>query len=73
MDFTAQYCPTRKDLEERSWGLVSRLASLSGQLLKLTGAGHQEFMAVKFQCVEVRGEISKAKGQLLDHRSAHGC
>ena len=73
MDLAAQYCPTRKSLEKQNWALVSRLASLTGELLKLTGADHQEFMTVKSRCVEIRAEILQVQDQLQYHRCAHGC
>jgi len=73
MDFTSQYCPQRKHLEEWSWNLVSRLAVLTERLMKLVGKNHREFIAAKDECAGVRLEILESYHQILAHRSAHGC
>ena len=67
-------CYARRDLQEKSWILVSKLATATGLLCKVAGTGHsQEFAETKDRCAEVRGEVKEAQRQLRLHRSAHGC
>ena len=73
MDLTAQYCPTRRDLEELSWSLTSRLAGLTGRLLRLVGDNHDAFLVVKGECAETRAALVASHQTLSSHRSDHGC
>lgn len=73
MDFTSQYCPDRRNLEENLWVLSTRLFGLSGRLLKLVGKDHTAFTSTKDECQETRAEIVELKSQLTAHRLAHGC
>ena len=74
MDFTHTYCSTRRDLEETSWLLVSKLASVSGYLLKLVGSKNPlAFAATKLECTDLRERIDTARTALEQHRSGHGC
>ena len=72
MDFTCQYCSTRRDIEERSWALVSRLCSLTSRLTMLVGQ-RTAFSAVKVECGELRQEIQHLHVRLKDHRDTHHC
>lgn len=73
MDFTAEYCPVRKRLEERSWFLTSRLAALTARLLSLTGHGHEDFLTVLDYCQTARLEVTESHSSLQEHRQYHGC
>lgn len=73
MDLTSQYCPDRRNLEERVWVLVSRLSASTGQLLNLIGKNHQVFLSAKADCGQTRDEIIELRRQLDGHRFAHGC
>ncbi|HTZ56555.1 MAG TPA: hypothetical protein VMB49_00590 [Acidobacteriaceae bacterium] len=73
MDLTAQYCSARRDIEERSWALTSRLAALTDRLIGLTGLDHQAFLDVRGKCHEVKGELSESHEELKNHRRNHGC
>ena len=74
MDFTATYCPTRRDLEERGWWLTSRLAAQTGLLLKLCGRhDHRAFQVAREECTETRVAIGDSHRDLRDHRREHGC
>ncbi len=73
MDFSLSYCPERRTLEERGWNLVDRLAVLAHRLLLLAGVDHDDFVATKAMCAEVRDEIAAARERVLQHRADHGC
>lgn len=73
MDFTAAYCPTRRDLEERGWFLTSRLSALTGHLLQLVGRDHREFLEVREACHAAREAITESHRGLKEHRRHHGC
>jgi len=72
MDVNSQYCPARRDIEERSWVLVSKLAKLSSQLLNLLG-NHQAFAETKDECAHVRTEFTELAQRLQSHRLLHRC
>ncbi len=72
MDSSCRYCSTRRDIEERSWALVTRLCILTSRLSVLVGQ-HKEFSAVKVECGEVRAEIRHLHVRLQDHRQTHCC
>lgn len=73
MDTTTQYCPIRKDLEKRSWKLVSKLSSLSPRLMVSAGIDHKVFNETTAELRETRAEIVEIRQQLEAHRSKHGC
>lgn len=73
MDLTCQYCPDRRNLEERVWVLVSRLSALTGRLLDLVGKNHQVFLSAQADCGHTRDEIIELRRQLQGHRSVHHC
>ena len=73
MDFTAKYCSTRRDLEERSWWLTTRLANLTGRLMQLVGHDHLAFVGVRQECQTAKAAITASRENLADHRRAHGC
>jgi len=72
LDFSCSYCPARRDLEEHTWALVSRLSLLTSRLLKLVG-DHGRFTEAKVECVELRGAIAQSSANLAAHRAFHGC
>jgi hypothetical protein len=73
MDLTVQYCPDRRNLEEKVWVLVSRLSALTGRLLGLVGKDHQTFALTQTACTEARADIVVFRQQLDIHRAAHRC
>jgi hypothetical protein len=73
MDLNAQYCPDRRNLEEKVWIRVSRLSSLTGRLLGLIGKDHQTFTLTHTACSDARADIVDFRQQLHIHRLAHGC
>lgn len=73
MDLTFQYCPDRRILEEKVWVLASRLSTLTGRLLALTGKDHQVFLLAKDDCSHTHAEIFELRRELTAHRFAHGC
>jgi hypothetical protein len=73
MDIAAQYCPTRKGLEERGWSLTSQLSTLSSRLLTLVAVDHRGFNATTAKCLEVRSKLKESHRELKEHRSEHGC
>ena len=72
-DPLVQYCPTRRNLEERTNNLVSRLAMITGRLLLLIGNNHHLFTETKAECTTLRAEIAEARRNLDDHRVLHQC
>ena len=73
MDYSATYCPTRRDLEERGWWLTSRLAALTTRLMQLIGEDHGTFLEIRQECRETRAEIAESHLDLSEHRRGHGC
>lgn len=73
MDLTVSYCTQRRDLEERNWNLVDRLAVLTDRLMRLVGVDHGEFDLTKAMCVDARHAIVIAREDLIEHRANHGC
>lgn len=81
MDFTAAYCQTRRNLEQRSWGLVRRHAELTTHLFHLIGCDHDvfhgtdhdSFLATLDQCETAYIEITESRTALKEHRRDHGC
>lgn len=73
MDFTIQYCQTRRTLEERGWALASRLSRISSQLITSAGIDHKIFNTTVAECKEIQVEIKESRQKLQDHRFAHGC
>jgi len=72
-DRSTEYCPTRRTLEQRSFDLVGRLATLTDHLLRITGRDRIAFAAIKTECASVRSEVLAARQELDAHRLAHGC
>jgi hypothetical protein len=73
MDYSATYCPTRRDLEERGWWLTDRLAALTTRLMQLMGEDHRMFQEVRQECRETRVAIDESHRDLREHRRGHGC
>ena len=73
MDFTAPYCKTRRDLEERSWVLTSQRAALTTHLISLIGDDHDDFLATLDQCRTRSLEVAESREQVREHRRVHGC
>lgn len=73
MNFTATYCSVRRDLEERSWALVSRHAALTELLLQSIGTGHQAFIDTLAECKTSSAEVVRSSCDLSEHRRDHGC
>lgn len=74
LDFATAYCPTRRNLEENGWWLTSRLAALTGRLLKMAGQrNHLAFLEIRQECAETRTAISDSHRDLREHRREHGC
>ena len=73
MDLSVQYCPHRRNLEEKVWFLVSRLSVITSQLFSLVGKDHVAFAATKLDCVRTREEITESSRLLGAHRFQHGC
>lgn len=73
MDFTLQYCPTRRDLEEHCWSLVNRLCGTTTALMKSIGGNRQLFLSTQSECQHTRQELSDSHHKLAAHRIAHGC
>lgn len=67
------YCPVRRDLEENSWSLTTRLSLQTSHLLTLIGHDHSAFVAMKDLCDQTRTQITDSHFHLQHHRSAHGC
>jgi len=73
MGRTAQYCPTRRDLETQNYNLVSRLSRLSAGLIGSAGVDTKAFNATTAECKETHAEITQIRQQLQAHRAKHGC
>lgn len=73
MDFTTQYCPTRRDIEEHCWVLVTRFSSMTSALIRTIGGDRQAFLGLRCDCLDTRVELTDARNQLAAHRHAHGC
>lgn len=73
MDFTAAYCPVRRQLEERGWTLVSKLSEAASRLFGLVGNHSGAFNETKRECEGLRADIVDANQNLREHRSEHGC
>jgi len=72
-DPLTQYCPIRRDLEQRGFDLVSQLAVLTEKLLRLVGHRHVAFVAMKSESANTRADIMHPQRKLAQHRLAHGC
>ena len=72
-DALTQYCPVRRNLEEHTYNLVTRLAALTDRLLRLIGGNHKEFLETKGECAEVRSQVVDGRRELSEHRRTHGC
>lgn len=73
MDWSANYCPARRTLEERSWNLVNRLSTTTGRLVGSAAMDHKTFNATLAECGEIRALVAKAHRELKAHRTSHGC
>lgn len=73
MDSTSRYCQIRRDLQERSFLLMQKLAALTKRLDALAGNSHEEFQPTLAACLEACEELADARRQTLDHRIAHRC
>jgi hypothetical protein len=69
----ARSCPTRKDLEEQSWLLTSKLSILASRLMTSVAADHHAFNVTSRRCGEVRLQLKESRRLLQAHRSQHGC
>lgn len=67
------FCQTRRDLEERSWVLTSRLAALTSQLMNLIGHNHDDFLTALDRCQTTGLEVTESRDDLRTHRRDHGC
>lgn len=67
------YCGTRRRLEQQSWGLVSKLAWHSTQLLQLRPKDRIAFERLKAECEALRDEIAESRRHVHAHRESHGC
>jgi len=73
MDLTACYCPTRRNLEERGWILVSHLSRVSAGLLRYAGVDPKAFNVTSTECSCIRNELAATHRLLSKHREQHGC
>jgi hypothetical protein len=73
MDFTAQYCATRRSLEEETWVLTSKLSNTATRLMGTVGVNHKLFNETTVECGEIRAQLAALHRQLKEHRSGHGC
>lgn len=73
MNFAAQYCSMRRDLEERGWHLTSLLAETTTKLMQQIGSDPQVFVALRIECGEIRIVLQEAHHELQRHRLEHGC
>ena len=73
MDITAAYCSVRRNLEERQWVLISRLAVLTQCLHRLIGCEHDEFLTMLDHCQTAALDIQDARDNLRGHRHYHRC
>ena len=72
-DPATQFCPMRRNLEERNYNLVDRLSVLTDRLLQLIGHNHGQFLAIKTECAQVRMVMVYVQRELAEHRYEHGC
>lgn len=73
MSPVARSCPTRRDLEEQSWMLTSKLSILASKLMTFVAADHHAFNVTSQRCGEVRVQLKESRRRLQAHRSQHGC
>jgi hypothetical protein len=73
MDKTAQYCPVRRDLEERAWTLTAKLSTVASKLIALVDVDHRSFNATQTEWADVRSDLAESHRMLQTHRSGHGC
>jgi hypothetical protein len=73
MDWTAQYCPIRRDIEEHCWNLASRLSETTAILVKSIGRDRGLFLTTRSACEHTREELADSQHELAKHRIAHGC
>lgn len=73
MDISAKYCPARRSLEERSWGLVGRLSAMAGRLVGSAAMDHRTFNHLITECGQIRALMTEANSKLKAHRLSHGC
>ena len=67
------YCPIRRDLERRNWGLTSRYGVLTGHLLDLIGKEHEQFLAMLDRCNMAARDANESRDELQAHRREHRC
>jgi len=69
-----QYCPVRKELEEKQWCAIERYSSAALRLIELVGrTSRRNFLTVHSECWEAKAIISHTRFSLDSHRSEHGC
>ena len=73
MDLTAEYCATRRGLEEESWALTSKLSGTATRLFGWVGVDHKMFNETAAECSQIRGRLTDLHSQLKAHRASHGC
>jgi hypothetical protein len=64
---------TRRDLEEGSWNLTSRLAELTTRLVLIVGRDHHAFLDALDECQTTALEITQFRVDLQERRQDHGC
>lgn len=73
MDLIAEYCTTRRSLEEQSWALTSKLSNTATRLMGSVGVDHKRFNETAAECGEIRTQLATLHRELQKHRSSHGC
>jgi hypothetical protein len=73
MDQIAEYCATRRELEEQTWVLVSKHLAATEAVNKLAGHKDPTFGNALHSCQSLRQEAEHSRDELAEHRSRHGC
>jgi hypothetical protein len=69
-----EYCPARKELEEKAWFAVDRYSSAALDLLDLVGQKtRSKFLLAHCECFEAKVVVLEARFTLNSHRAEHGC
>ncbi len=74
MAIAAEYCITRRALEDRQLILINEFADETSRLVDLASLkNHDNFHRTLVRCAELRANIAESNRQLQIHQSQHRC
>jgi hypothetical protein len=73
MDLKSESCPIKRELQERSFVLVSQLSTLTVRLGQVAGRSREEFQPALAACQLIRKEVADSRRRIMEHLIAHRC